>query len=274
MLGAENERTILKKGGVPMIGLGLTAQPGANNLDIAEEFYKRLEEGVFKLPRVQEGTASVELRASELAMLLDGIDLRVARIVDGSRLDEFKARYGSTLVCGASGGCVNGMLMLAEPRGSCSTASGRLCPGATSTTRPPAGAVLPPTARLTAVREQPPLTQLNGYVEATPEVTDADVSVRRCLWRQSMQRLSDMKAHDAEMQFKAQARRDRLLGLWVAGRFGLSGEAAQSCPEPGSSLVGSGPSARRRSRMPASTIESTLTRAWLQRAGVSARCSR
>lgn len=39
-------------------------------------WYKRLEEGVFKLPRVEGSTKSVELRASELAMLLDGIDLR------------------------------------------------------------------------------------------------------------------------------------------------------------------------------------------------------
>jgi transposase len=46
-------------------------------------WYKRLESGVFKLPRVQEGARSVELRASELAMILDGIDVsklkRVAR---------------------------------------------------------------------------------------------------------------------------------------------------------------------------------------------------
>jgi transposase len=39
-------------------------------------WYKRLEEGVFKLPRIDDGKKSVELRASELAMLLDGIDLR------------------------------------------------------------------------------------------------------------------------------------------------------------------------------------------------------
>ena len=38
-------------------------------------WYKRLEAGVFKLPRLTPGTRSVELRASELAMLLDGIDL-------------------------------------------------------------------------------------------------------------------------------------------------------------------------------------------------------
>ena len=37
--------------------------------------YKRLEVGVFKLPRLQEGVRSVELRASELAMILDGIDM-------------------------------------------------------------------------------------------------------------------------------------------------------------------------------------------------------
>ena len=48
-------------------------------------WYKRLETGVFKLPRVSPGARSVELRASELAMILDGIDMtklkRVPRYV-------------------------------------------------------------------------------------------------------------------------------------------------------------------------------------------------
>ena len=44
-------------------------------------WYKRLEAGVFKLPRVQEGARSVELRASELAMVLDGIDVSKLRRV-------------------------------------------------------------------------------------------------------------------------------------------------------------------------------------------------
>ena len=52
-------------------------------------WYKRLEVGVFKLPRVSEGTRSVELRASELAMILDGIDIsklkRVARYERAAR---------------------------------------------------------------------------------------------------------------------------------------------------------------------------------------------
>jgi transposase len=44
-------------------------------------WYKRLEKGVFKLPRMAPGSRSVELRASELAMLLDGIDMaRLKRI--------------------------------------------------------------------------------------------------------------------------------------------------------------------------------------------------
>ena len=44
-------------------------------------WYKRLEEGVFKLPRIEPGQQSVELRASELAMILDGIDLRSVKRV-------------------------------------------------------------------------------------------------------------------------------------------------------------------------------------------------
>jgi transposase len=38
-------------------------------------WYRRLEKGAFRLPRVEAGARSVELRASELAMILDGIDV-------------------------------------------------------------------------------------------------------------------------------------------------------------------------------------------------------
>lgn len=34
-------------------------------------------------------------------------------------------------------------------------------------------------------------------------------------------------AHDQELQFKATARRNKLLGLWAAEKLGLSGEAAE-----------------------------------------------
>ncbi|MEL7107456.1 MAG: DUF1476 domain-containing protein [Pseudomonadota bacterium] len=33
-------------------------------------------------------------------------------------------------------------------------------------------------------------------------------------------------AHDAQMQFKAEARRNKLLGLWAADLMGVTGEAA------------------------------------------------
>ena len=39
-------------------------------------WYKRLEEGTFKLPAPQDAPVSVELKATELAMLLEGIDLK------------------------------------------------------------------------------------------------------------------------------------------------------------------------------------------------------
>ncbi|MCA9286666.1 MAG: IS66 family insertion sequence element accessory protein TnpB [Phycisphaerales bacterium] len=39
-------------------------------------WYNRLEEGTFRLPRVERDAAPVERRANELAMLLEGIDLR------------------------------------------------------------------------------------------------------------------------------------------------------------------------------------------------------
>jgi transposase len=44
-------------------------------------WYKRLEEGTFRLPRFDAAQKSVELRASELAMMLDGIDLKSVRRV-------------------------------------------------------------------------------------------------------------------------------------------------------------------------------------------------
>ena len=39
----ENERTVLKRNGVPMVGVVLVPQPGSNSIEIAQEFYKRLE---------------------------------------------------------------------------------------------------------------------------------------------------------------------------------------------------------------------------------------
>jgi hypothetical protein len=35
-------------------------------------------------------------------------------------------------------------------------------------------------------------------------------------------------AHDEELQFKAKARRNKLLGLWAAGKLGLTGADAEA----------------------------------------------
>ncbi len=51
-------------------------------------WYKRLEEGTFKLPKLAPEQASVELKASELAMLLDGIDLSSVKRVKRYRRGE------------------------------------------------------------------------------------------------------------------------------------------------------------------------------------------
>lgn len=49
-LGAENETTILRQSGVPMIALAIVPQPGANYIDIANEFYKRFDALKRELP--------------------------------------------------------------------------------------------------------------------------------------------------------------------------------------------------------------------------------
>lgn len=42
-------------------------------------YYKRLERGRFKVPPLDESTQACEIEASELAMLLDGLDARDVR---------------------------------------------------------------------------------------------------------------------------------------------------------------------------------------------------
>ncbi|MEI8060572.1 MAG: efflux RND transporter permease subunit, partial [Ferruginibacter sp.] len=50
VLGPENEESVLKESGVPMIALALIPQPGSNYVAIADEFYKRLEQIKKEIP--------------------------------------------------------------------------------------------------------------------------------------------------------------------------------------------------------------------------------
>ncbi len=51
--------------------------------------------------------------------------------------------------------------------------------------------------------------------------------------------------HDEEVAFKVRSRRRKLLGLWAAGRLGLTGPDAEAYAD---GLAGAGPSSRRRRR--------------------------
>jgi len=71
-LGPENEETILKESGVPMVAVALVPQPGSNYLDIAKEFYKRLDlikrdlSSDYKLNIAMDNTRFVQQSVSEV----------------------------------------------------------------------------------------------------------------------------------------------------------------------------------------------------------------
>ncbi len=75
-LGAENEETVMKQSGVPMIGLAVVPQPGANYIEIADEFYKRYERlkkelpGDFKLNIALDNTRFVRRSVAEVGETL------------------------------------------------------------------------------------------------------------------------------------------------------------------------------------------------------------
>lgn len=72
VLGPENEETVLKESGVPMIALALTPQPGSNYVAIADEFYKRYEAlkkdipADFKVAIALDTTAYIKKSISEV----------------------------------------------------------------------------------------------------------------------------------------------------------------------------------------------------------------
>jgi len=60
-------------------------------------WYKRLEEGTFKLPKLDGGRKSVQLRGSELAMMLDGIDLKSVKRTKRYRRKEITEKKASSV---------------------------------------------------------------------------------------------------------------------------------------------------------------------------------
>lgn len=72
VLGPENEETMLKESGVPMVSLAVIPQPGSNYVAIADEFYKRYEQikkdvpEDIKLDIAMDNTVTIKSSISEV----------------------------------------------------------------------------------------------------------------------------------------------------------------------------------------------------------------
>jgi len=72
VLGPENEETVLKESGIPMVALAIIPQPGSNYVAISEEFYKRFEEikkdipSDIKLDIAMDNTVTIKNSISEV----------------------------------------------------------------------------------------------------------------------------------------------------------------------------------------------------------------
>jgi multidrug efflux pump len=60
ILGPENEETIMRESGVTMVGMGVVPLPGANYVEIANEFHKRLERIKRELPEDMQIKVSLD----------------------------------------------------------------------------------------------------------------------------------------------------------------------------------------------------------------------
>jgi multidrug efflux pump len=83
-LGPENIRTVLKRDGIPMVGNAIIPQPGANNVEIADEFYRRLEQIKKDLPediRLGIGFDKTEYIRASIAEVQQSIYLAFGLVV-------------------------------------------------------------------------------------------------------------------------------------------------------------------------------------------------
>ena len=83
-LAPENERTILKRDGIPSVGVVLRPQPGANQIAITDEFYRRLEQLKPTLPKDLElaiGFDTTQFIRASIAEVRQTILIAIALVV-------------------------------------------------------------------------------------------------------------------------------------------------------------------------------------------------
>jgi len=83
-LGPENEETILKMSGTPMVGIWIVPQPGSNYVEIADEFYKRFEQIKKDLPadiKVEIAQDNTRFIRSSITEVSETIILAVALVI-------------------------------------------------------------------------------------------------------------------------------------------------------------------------------------------------
>ncbi|HEX2101512.1 MAG TPA: efflux RND transporter permease subunit, partial [Candidatus Synoicihabitans sp.] len=98
-LGALNERTILKRNGVPMVGVVLRPQPGANTIAIVDEFRRRVELIRPELPEdveISYGFDNTEFIRESIAEVKQTIFVAVALVI--AIIFLFLRTWRSTLV--------------------------------------------------------------------------------------------------------------------------------------------------------------------------------
>jgi multidrug efflux pump len=84
VLGPENEETVLKESGIPMIGLAVSPQPGTNYIAIADEFYKRFEQLKKEIPadiKIQMSTDQTVFIRNSISEVQETLVLAFALVV-------------------------------------------------------------------------------------------------------------------------------------------------------------------------------------------------
>ncbi|NCU03920.1 MAG: efflux RND transporter permease subunit, partial [Chitinophagaceae bacterium] len=84
ILGPENEESVLKESGVPMIALAIVPQPGSNYVAIADEFYKRYEQIKKEVPsdiRLDIGMDQTKFVRKSIAEVEETLVLSFALVV-------------------------------------------------------------------------------------------------------------------------------------------------------------------------------------------------